>query len=138
MSSGQRYKTQRLTNTLAVGYNSTYMYSLSTIEGTLPVGYSKIGSLYQVQSQLNLTQFISSLDANHALKLQPAETLKNMGTEIRVGTITTNGGDSTLLKFKRVQRTNNQDSDVGFVVTENGLSQYSGISGMLPVKVYPS
>uniref|UniRef100_A0A6C0KYJ4 Uncharacterized protein n=1 Tax=viral metagenome TaxID=1070528 RepID=A0A6C0KYJ4_9ZZZZ len=139
MSSGQRHKQVRLTNTLAVGNSVAYIWPISVIESSFPTGsYTNLGSLYQVDSQAHLFQFITTLNAIQTYPVQPGETLKNLGTEIRVGTITTAGGDSTLLRFRRVQRTDNYNSTVGYTVVENGLSQFTGVKGLLPVKVYPS
>jgi len=138
MSSISRSFNQRLTNKLVTGSSGMPMlYSAAELANAAIVGNAQVlGSLVLVPTVSDLSGYIESLTG---VCMGSREILLDLGATVTLGI---QGGESSLIVFRLVQRTNTTVANqgrgaTGYVVVDNNISKDPGTdtepSNPLPV-----
>ena len=144
MSSVMRGFSQPVTKYFTTLDDTVNMSSNALIESALnegPTGsWTKVGSLYMVDTLDNFKSFLTNLASNNdadGVALEQGETLLDMGHELRFGVV---GDESSLLVYRQVKRsfdTSNVPGGgvVGYVVTSNTLAEAGACNSGLRCRV---
>jgi len=137
MSSVSRGFAQPITNTFSTSTdNSAWIHSLEKIEESFVSGsYIKIGSLYLVDTQANLDDFIDNVSSSGSgdyNRLEGGETVIDFGKNLTVGL---QGGDSKILTFRFVKRTKevSEAPRSGYIIVDN---RSADDTGSLKARIY--